>query len=128
MNHRFYPLLLVIGFAFAGCMDAQTVPSPEPLSQDLLNLASQLSKMDNCEQRRELFKNWMTQNAKIIENHKKDFDKACQNNNPSDVSCMSLQIFASAGVELELRDCAEDSEIANSLVQLNQLAGTAILK
>ncbi len=108
-------------------MDAQTVPSPEPLSQDLLNLASQLSKNDNCEQRRELLKNWMTQNAKIIENHKKDFDEACQNNNPSDVSCMSLQIFASAGVELELRDCKEDAEIASSLKRLNQIAGTAIL-
>lgn len=128
MKHRLFGLWTVFFLVSAGCSDSQIGPEMEPLSRDLFELASLLSKKQDCVQKGEQLVAWMEKNAQNVAEHKKSFDEACQRNNPSDFTCMSFQILSSAGVEVELRDCAEEPEITSNLVRLNQIAGTAILK
>ena len=93
------------------------------MTRQLNALAEALETAGDCQSRGEILKRWTAENAPQMAGWKREFQASCASGTVS--RCMSLQLLASARVEVALKGCG-DSDLGETLATMNQKLGTAI--
>ena len=107
--------------SFPRCQE--TASEAEPMTRQLNALAEALETAGDCQSRGEILKRWTAENAPQMAGWKREFQTSCASGIVS--RCMSLQLLASARVEVALKGCGE-SDLGETLATMNQKLGTAI--
>lgn len=132
MNRLFrkYPNVLVFAVAAFGALHAtscaEDVIPPKPLSQSLNQLAAQLDAAVSCSDKYDALEVYLSENREMLFLQRAQFEKTCRSGHSDDMQCMSLQLLASARVQVALKDCACHEPLRAPLRELNEIAHIAV--
>lgn len=105
---------------------AEEVIPPKPLSQSLNLLAAQLDAAASCADQYETLEAYLSENREMLFLQREQFEKTCRSGRSDDMQCMSLQLLASARVQVALQACACHEPLRAAIRELNDVAHIAV--
>ena len=105
---------------------AEDVIPPKPLSQSLNQLAAQLDEASSCGDKYNTLLAYLSENREMLISQSAQFEKTCHAGRSDDMQCMSLQLLASARVQVALGNCACHEPLRLQIHELNDVAHIAV--